>query len=162
MLQRLQTICLLMVIIAMLAISFTPIWTSVDTTTYYTYTMYAWYFQELDPINNRLYKVFIPYIFIGILSVITTLIALYEISQYDNRIIQLKLGVLNSLIMTSIIGLIIYLPISIHNRTQVLSKMTEAHKLGFLLPAIALASNLIANRLIKKDEKLVRSIDSIR
>ena len=119
---------------------FVPIWTKVDTATLHTYTMYAWRFQETNPIDNLGHTDFIPYIFI--------------------RMAQLKLGALNGLLMTGIIGLVVYL--AMKNETKLLAGVAGQYKLGFILPAIAIVSNLIANRLIKRDEKLVRSVDKIR
>lgn len=160
MLQRLQTIFLLIIVMAMFTMSFAPIWTKIDTATRYTYTMYAWRFQALNPVDSLSYNVFMPYVFIGVLSVIAILIALYELFRYDNRMMQLKLGVLNSLVMTGVIGFMVYL--AMQNETQVLPGIAGQYKLGFLLPAIAIISNFIANRLIKRDEKLARSVDRIR
>jgi len=161
MLQRLQTIFLFIIVIAMLCMSFVPIWTKVELGTFHTYTMYAWRLQELNPVSNlSQHKVFMPYIFIGILSVTATLIALTEIFTYSNRMTQLKLGALNSLIMTGVMGLIVYL--AKQNETNLLPGATGQYKLGFLLPAIAIISNLIANRLIRRDEKLIKSVDRIR
>jgi hypothetical protein len=145
---------------SMLIMFFVPIWTKVDTATLHTYTMYAWRFQETNPIDNLGHTDFIPYIFIGTLASIAILIALYEIFRYDNRMAQLKLGALNGLLMTGIIGLVVYL--AMKNETKLLAGVAGQYKLGFILPAIAIVSNLIANRLIKRDEKLVRSVDKIR
>lgn len=160
MLQRLQTIFLLIIAVAMLILFFVPIWTKVDAATLHTYTMYAWRFQEADPMGNPGYIDFIPYVCIGTLASIVMLIALYELFRYDNRVTQLKLGVLNGLLIIGIIGLIVYL--AMQNDAQLFSDIAGHYKLGFMLPAIAMVSNFIASRLIKRDEKLVRSIDRIR
>ena len=52
--------------------------------------------------------------------------------------------------------------LAMKNETKLLPVVAGQYKLGFILPAIAIVSNLIASRLIKRDEKLVRSVDRIR
>lgn len=160
MLQRLQTLFLLFIALAMFTFLFLPIWHKVDPISCQSYTMCAWRLQAIDPTNNQIYSLFMPYLLIGVLASVVILVALYELICYDNRGLQLKLGALNSLCMTGIMGLIVYL--AVQNEAKLLTHVTGHYKPGFVLAVIAVVSNLIANQLIKRDEKLAKSIESIR
>lgn len=96
--------------------------------------------------------------YLGSLSVVAALIAIFSILQFKNRLNQMKLGALNALIMAAMLGLSYY---KIY-QYEGLIEGQGAISLGFYLPAGAMFMNIIANRFIRKDEKLVKSVDRIR
>lgn len=101
-----------------------------------------------------------PTYYIGILAIVAALIAFYSIMKFKNRILQLRLGAINGLIMSLSIGAMFY---AIHKAKDLqFQDFDESYKIGFFLPVIAIICNLLANRFIKKDEALVRSVDRIR
>ena len=60
-------------------------------------------------------------------------------------------------------GSLVYLVYLTYNaQSEILPNILGEYKLGLFMPAIALILNSIANRYIRKDEKLVRSVDRIR
>ena len=103
---------------------------------------------------------YFPYLIIGILGLVSAGIAIYELFQYRNRLLQIKIGAINSLIMGIALGGAIY---SIIQFDKEICPFSPGHfHEGFYLPAAAMLSNVIANRLIKRDEKIVRNSDRMR
>lgn len=99
-------------------------------------------------------------IYLAILAALSSLVAIYSIFQFKNRLNQMKLGALNSLLMASTLGLSYY---NIYQLESSFSPLTQGSFLGgFFLPAIAMILNMASNRFIRKDEKLVKSVDRIR
>jgi drug/metabolite transporter (DMT)-like permease len=106
-----------------------------------------------------------PTFYIAILAVFSALVAFYSLSQFKNRLKQIKLGALNSLLMAGVLGLILYfsrqgedmLPQS--NQT---AAGFDNYGVGFFLVIIAMICNILANRFIRRDENLVRSADRMR
>jgi hypothetical protein len=160
MLQRIQTVFLLLIVLAMCTFLFLPIWHKIDPTILHSYTIYAWKLKEVNPTNNLANQLFLPYALLGGIAIAIGLVASYETIRFDNRKLQLQLGALNSLLLTALVGLIVYLITK--NQAALLPNVPGGYKSGFTMPIIAVISNLLANYFIRKDEKLIRSIDRIR
>lgn len=96
--------------------------------------------------------------YIGALTIIASIIALVSIFQFKNRLNQMKLGALNALIMASVLGLSYY---SIFQFEGIIEGNGQI-SFGFYCPAAAMLMNILANRFIRKDDKLVKSVDRIR
>lgn len=98
---------------------------------------------------------------IGLLAIAAAVIAAYEIFQYRSRLNQMKLGLLNTLVMAALLGTTFYYA------TYVGAEMVEAdsngsYHAGFYMPVFGLLFNALSNRFIKRDEDLVRSVDRLR
>jgi len=72
--------------------------------------------------------------------------------------LQIKLGALNSLLMMGSLGCMVFFATGLIKENQ----LEGQYGLALWLPFIAMVSNLIANRFIRRDEKLVRDSDRIR
>ncbi len=138
MIQRPQSIFLLMVISALLAVA------RISTACV----------RAVGVADIPFGRIFLSWLFTGLLSLVATGIAMYALLRYDRRRLQLRLGVLNAFVLAILLGLSLYLLIQGQKDTQIL--------VGLLLPAVALVSNLLANHYIRKDEKLVKNADRIR
>jgi len=160
MFQRLQTIFLILIVLCMFTLFFVPIWHKVDPATGHAYKMHAWHLQAINPVDKEGQRILIPYIFIGIMASIVIMVALYVLFRYDKFTLQLQLGALNSLLMTGIIGLMVYL--TRQDEARFIKHITGHYQIGFILAIIALIGNLLSNQLIKKDEQLMRSMGRIR
>ena len=160
MLQRIQTVFLCLLAVAMFIFLFLPIWCKVDTLTLQNYTLYAWKLEEINPPANILHLFFKPYMLLGIIATTICLMSVYAIIRFDNRILQLKLGTLNSLFLTALIGILIWLLTKA--QTSFLPEISGQYKIGFVMPVVGVVCNLLSNYFIKKDEKLIRSINRIR
>jgi glucan phosphoethanolaminetransferase (alkaline phosphatase superfamily) len=160
MLQRVQTLFLLAIILAMVVLFFVPIWSKVDLSTGHSYTIYAWHLKEVNPIDNQPHLIVKPYILIGIFAIIVTLVAFYALLRYDNRLRQLQLCALNSLLMVGMMGCMVYL--ATRNESKFIPHLAGHYKLGFIAGIVGVVGNLLANQFIKRDERLVREAEKIR
>lgn len=108
-----------------------------------------------NPFNSM---VFLPLIVVAAGLVLLTL---FTIFQYKNRAYQIKLtnaGVLASIAL--IIGIFfLYIPM-IEKKITITPYYLDS--IGVYFPLVALVFMVLANRAIKRDEKLVRSADRLR
>ena len=103
---------------------------------------------------------YFPYTFVAVLALLSCGIAVYELFQYKNRLLQLKLGAFNSLFMG---GVLVLMVVFINQNEDVIDAGRRVMpRIGFYFPVGAMICNIIANRFIRKDEKLVRSADRMR
>ena len=159
MIQRVQSLFLVGVV-AFLGVSlFFPIWQKMDETN----TSGA----ILEAMSTKIYRIeesivieYFPTLVLGILIITGMLVAILEIFQYRNRLNQMKLGAVNSLVIAAFLGLAVYFTFSMEKMVTIAGE--GIYELGMYLPAGALICNLLANRFIRKDEALVRSVDRIR
>ena len=140
----------------MLSVLALPLWHKVDGLTHQELTLTAFGFQAqgLDPAGAG------PVWLIGMLAVASAAVAAFEIFQFRSRGKQLLLGSINLLLIVSTLGAMFYFS---NKGEQLLNLKLEGQFLmGFYLPTLALLLNLLANRFIRRDEQLVRSMDRLR
>lgn len=101
-------------------------------------------------------KLYLPYSAVASLSIAAFTIAIIEITKFKNRLTQIKLGALNSLIMAASMVVPFIFVRELENFYQ------GAFGIALFFPAIALLCNSIANRYIRKDERLVRESERLR
>jgi len=160
MLQRIQTIFLSLVIIAMIVSVLTPQWQKFDPESsevlQLTAVKLSHYkdLQTLEVISEKWT------FYIALTALMAAGVALYSIISYKNRITQIKLGALNSLLMGASLILSVYF--SFQAEKMIEPGMKGAYLTGFYAIFSGLIFNLLANRFIRRDEKLVRSVDRIR
>lgn len=163
MIQRIQSVLLLFSAICMIAMLFVTIWkkSDVDKNERITITAMAQMHDKVDIETGEVNVVSesVNY-YVAILAVLAAGVAFYSISRYDNRLLQMKLGALNSLLMGGTLGAAVYLAIQAEKviRPDIRGDYVE----GFYLGVAALLLNAMANRFIRRDERLVRSADRIR
>jgi len=97
---------------------------------------------------------------IAALATASAVLALVEIFQYRNRLRQVLLGSLNLVLIVATIGASFYY--SSVGEQQLNLKLAGTFEAGFYLPTLALVLNLLASRFIRRDERLVRSMDRLR
>ncbi|MEM9857567.1 MAG: DUF4293 domain-containing protein [Bacteroidota bacterium] len=156
MLQRIQTVFLVLVAICMLLTFFLPFWTYQNTEQDIYYQLYALLYEA--NVDGKITKLYYPYTFTAVLASLSIIVAIVEITRYDNRLLQIKLGALNSLFIAGALILATYFATDFIKELNV----TGSYGLAFFMPAAALFFNLLANRYIRKDERLVKSVDRIR
>ncbi len=159
MIQRIQTIFLFLVAVSMLLVTYFPIWTQVNADQSQSMTLSAWYLTHLevgadDPISTT------NTFYIGILAIAAAFIALYSLSQFKKRTKQMFLNMINSLVMVVTLGIIVYLTYSAN--TEFNPQASGAFMVGFYAIILAMVFNIVANRFIRKDEMLIKSVDRIR
>jgi membrane protease YdiL (CAAX protease family) len=87
-------------------------------------------------------------------SVVLSLIAIF---RYKDRKSQFVLGRLNIILNFILLGLFVYRSLSLSGETEVSEK-----GIGMLLPIFSIVFLVLANKAIKKDEDLVKSVDRLR
>jgi uncharacterized protein YigA (DUF484 family) len=100
-----------------------------------------------------------PVFYIGGLAIISSILGFFSITRFKNRLLQIKLGALNSLLMAGVLGLIMLFS---NQGEEYIQGQGGEYLLGTYLPMAAMICNLIANRFIRRDENLVRSSDRLR
>ena len=124
-----------------------------------THLLYPFFY--LTRIDSSEVQVFIPWALAGGMAALAAIIAIVEIFRYSNRVQQIKMGFLNSMIMASVIAITLWL--SSKGQKEFLPEGLGQYMLpGFFLPALAMVFNVVANRFIRRDENLVRSVDRLR
>jgi phosphotransferase system glucose/maltose/N-acetylglucosamine-specific IIC component len=147
----------------LIAMLFFPIWQKVDTVNREKITLSAIKLthdrenitsKELEIVNeSSTYP-------IAILAFLAAAVAIYSIFKYENRLTQMKLGALNSLLISACLGITVYF--IFEAKDVFTSPVQPVYLPAFYFTAAALFFNLLANRFIRRDERLVRSADRIR
>lgn len=136
MIQRIQTIYLLIAALLMIG-------------------LYIWFPLVQDEAGNLVtkkedYSVFIP-IFLSIsLSIIS-------IFAFKNRLRQFILNRINIILNFILLGVFVFNSLSVSGEVLVSEK-----GIGVLIPIISIVFLVLANKAIKRDEDLVKSVDRLR
>ena len=152
--QRKQTIFLALTSLCMVLAIFFPVWVASDNGVEKMLFPLHYTIKSGDARNTIYY----PYALCSILAIAAATVAIIEIGKFENRLLQLKLSALNSILMAGAIASGVYFATRLIKSNQ----LAGEYGLGLWLPAIAMICNVIANRFIRKDEKLVRDSDRIR
>ena len=87
----------------------------------------------------------------------SALLALISIFSYKNRQNQFVINRLNMILNFILIGLLVYHSLTLSGEASVSEK-----GIGMFLPIFSIVFLALANKAIKKDEDLVKSVDRIR
>ena len=137
MIQRIQTIYLLLAFATTMVLPFVfPLWTMSDGK--------AFYFMQ-----NQIYV---------ILFGLSTTLSLLSVISYKKRQNQFVIGRLNIILNLILLGLFVYRSLNLSGETVTVSEKG----IGMFLPILAIVLLVLANKAIKKDEDLVKSVDRLR
>ena len=137
MIQRIQTIYLLLAfMLTGILPFFIPLWTMSDGKEYFF-------------MQNQVYIV--------VLGLSTTL-SLLSIVSYKKRQNQFVIDRLNIILNLILLGLFVYRSLNLSGETIAVSEKG----IGMFLPIVAIVLLVLANKAIKKDEDLVKSVDRLR
>ncbi|MDQ2657252.1 MAG: DUF4293 domain-containing protein [Bacteroidota bacterium] len=153
--QRIQTVFLVLVIISLLAAILFPIW--VHEAIGQTHKLFAFHYSITGKSGEMITTQYLPYCITAVLAIASMTLSVIEIGKYKNRMLQMKLGALNSLFLAGTI-------LSAFILSNQLTKEFGGGQLGLglWLPGVAVICNLLANRFIRRDEKLVRDSNRLR
>ncbi len=160
MLQRVQSLFLLGVVSCMVLSLLFPIWQKQDPAQDSLFQVYALYGQEVKSDGSLEIVETFPYLLIGIFAIVSAAVALIEIFQFNNRLTQVKMGALNSLLMSTVLGIALYLTFQVDK--IVAPESRGDYGAGLFITCVGLICNVLANRFIRRDENLVRSVDRLR
>ena len=137
MIQRIQTIYLLIAFIVTGVLPFVfPLWTMSDGK--------AFLFMQ-----SQVYV---------ILFGLSTTLSILSILSYKKRQNQFVINRLNIILNLILLGLFLYRSLNLSGETPVVSEKG----IGMFLPIAAIVALVLANKAIKKDEDLVKSVDRLR
>ena len=137
MIQRIQTIYLLLAfVVTGILPFFIPLWTMSDG-------------KDFFFMKNQVYVV--------VLGLSTTL-TLLSIVSYKKRQNQFVIDRLNIILNLILLGLFVYRSLNLSGETIAVSEKG----IGMFLPIVAIVLLVLANKAIKKDEDLVKSVDRLR
>ncbi|NVJ88304.1 MAG: DUF4293 domain-containing protein [Flavobacteriaceae bacterium] len=94
---------------------------------------------------------------IPVMFFLTSILAFVTIFLYKNRKLQFVIGRIIILINLFLLGLLIYLSLNLSGEAAVSEK-----GIGMFIPVLAILLIVLANKAIKKDEDLVKSVDRLR
>lgn len=154
MIQRIQTIFLLVVVAALIAFNFFPYWQNQAGENAVSHMLFPYAYVTID--GEITVEEFGLFSVVAGLSILAAVVAVIEIFQFKSRLTQMKIGALNSVIMTADLGLMTYFVLDIQKQHP------GSFGIGLFILAIAMIFNIMARRAIQRDEKLVRSVDRIR
>lgn len=96
------------------------------------------------------------YLYLG-LFLGSALLSLISIFRFKDRKSQFVLGRLNIILNFILLGIFVYQSLSLSGEINVSEK-----GIGILLPIFSIVCLVLANKAIKKDEDLVKSVDRLR
>jgi len=161
MIQRVQTLFLFLATVAIILLAFFPIANFTNAATADSNTAYLiFYVFEIsneagpDPFS---FWFILPLI---VVSAGVAIISLITVFLYKNRPLQIKLSQTSIFLnVILIVSLLFFYIDRIESETQT---MANYEYIGIYLPLISLVFLVLALRFIKKDEKMVRSLDRLR
>lgn len=108
--------------------------------------------------NNEGVKIFAldEYLYLG-LFLGSALLSLVSIFRFNDRKSQFVLGRLNIILNFILLGIFVYQSLNLSGEINVSEK-----GIGILLPIFSIVCLVLANKAIKKDEDLVKSVDRLR
>jgi len=161
MIQRIQSIYLLVVTILMSTMFFYPL-AKISSAEH----EYILRFNGLYENTNGNFTLYTddPIIPIIALLVIITVISFVSIFLYKKRILQMRLNSFNIIIMLGFVGLSYYYIRNFSGQLNELlnEELIVSYEIAFIFPFISAILTYLAIRAIGKDEALIRSMDRIR
>lgn len=138
MIQRIQTVYLLLTfVVTGVLMFFIPLWT--------LNTGKAFYFMQ-----DQFYTILLG------LSTMLTIVSIISFKKRQNQFVMNRLNIILNLIL---LGLFIYRSLNLSGETV---NAVSEKGIGMFLPIVAIVLLVLANKAIKKDEDLVKSVDRLR
>ncbi|KIA86409.1 DUF4293 domain-containing protein [Flavobacterium sp. AED] len=116
------------------------------------------FFIPLWTMNNGTDFLFMQDQVYVILFGLSTTLTLLSIVSYKKRQNQFVIGRLNIILNLILLGLFVYRSLNLSGETLAVSEKG----IGMFLPVVAIVLLVLANKAIKKDEDLVKSVDRLR
>ncbi|MBE0639823.1 MAG: DUF4293 domain-containing protein [Bacteroidales bacterium] len=160
MLQRIQTVYMLVVVVSGILLFFLPLATYFSELGYFRFFLYGVEDLVRDPFGAEK-SVLFPVWFglpLSIVQALIVLLAVYTIFQYKKRVLQIRLNRLNIFLHVILIGGIFFFSTIIESKVSA----RPDYGIGNILPLISIIMLFLASHFIRKDEKLIRSADRLR
>ena len=154
--QRIQTVFLVLVVVSMVLGIFMPIWVWEDSASGSSHKLFALHYLVTEDGTGS--SAYFPYSLTGILMAAAATVAVMQVRRFDNRISQIKMGALNTLIL---LGVMIC-AVLFSNKLTNLVGYNGANNIAYWTIFAGVAFNWLALRFIRRDEKLVRDSERLR
>ncbi|AWG21550.1 transcription termination factor Rho [Flavobacterium faecale] len=89
---------------------------------------------------------------------LSTTLSIVSIISFKNRKNQFVIGRLNIILNLILLGLFVYRSLNVSGEAEIVSEKG----IGMFLPIVTIVLLVLANKAIKKDEDLVKSVDRLR
>ena len=96
--------------------------------------------------------------FFTVLLGLSTTLSIISIISFKKRQNQFVMGRLNMILNLILLGLFVYYSLNVSGETLIVSEKG----IGMFLPIVTIVLLVLANKAIKKDEDLVKSVDRLR
>jgi len=137
MIQRIQTIYLILTfLVTGVLLFFIPLWITNDGKSFYF-------------MQDQVYTILLG---------LSTMLTIISIISYKKRQNQFVMGRLNIILNLILLGLFVYRSLNLSGEAATVSEKG----IGMFLPIVAIVLLVLANKAIKKDEDLVKSVDRLR
>lgn len=153
MLQRIQTVYLLLVSILMLSLLFLPLAILQSGDQFFTFDVFG--------LSTLLGEKELMHPTWGLLAmdVIILVITLVTIFLFKKRVLQIRLTIFNTILLLGFYGLFAYM---IYDFKAMFGELVYTLKFAAAFPAVCIVLNYLAIRNIGADEALVRSLNRLR
>lgn len=158
MLQRIQSIFLAITVIGMgIFVSF-PIWDKISVAGEQKASLTALKLtHQINAVQSQVDSV----IYLLVLAILIAAVAAFAIIKFRNRVLQSALCAVNSILMSTTLGLVIYL--TFYKTAKLFDPQTPGnYTIGFYGLVAAMLANVVANRFIRKDERTVQQSNRLR
>lgn len=156
MLQRIQSLLLLIVAVCMGVFLATQTWHKAGNGEEAMVSAYA-----LVHMKGSLAAVNKPIYYLAVLAVLSAGLSIFTIFQYKNRVRQMLFVALNSLLAGATLAISVY-HINYEANRFFNPEQQGEFGIGFWAVFVALIANWFANRFIRRDEKMVKDSDRMR
>ncbi len=150
MLQRIQTLFLLLAAAAMLVASVTPLAFFMYNGDKVVFEAIGIYLNEV--LNDSTWGLFA-------LGMVSSVLSLITVFLYKQRMLQIRLSVFNAMLM---IGFYLYFGFILYNLFPVENLAFQKVGVGLIMPVIAIILTILAIRKIGADEALIKSLNRLR
>lgn len=154
MIQRIQTVFLFLAVIALVVFNIYPYWQAGAQTEGAIVSLMSYGLLSGSIEQQSLEFGFYP--IVAGLSGIALILLIIEIFAFKNRILQMKIAIGISFLMSMNLVLMTYFVIDLQK------EYTGSFGIGIFVFALSMLLNILARRFIQKDEKMVRSVDRLR
>jgi len=138
MLQRIQTVYMILALVVLGVLPFVfPLWYNAQ--------------------QEEIYFMFVPSY--TVLFGVCTALTLVSIMNYKNRQRQFVCNRLTMILNVILLGLFVYRTLTVSGEA---SEIVSEKGIGMFLPIVSIVLLVLANKAIKKDEDLVKSVDRLR
>lgn len=156
MIQRVQSIFLFLIAVSMGVLLSTPIWEKVGTANETAQLTALRLTHTKD--NSSLIT---PTYYLAILAVLVLGISIFTIFKFRNRLLQMGMCAVNAILLTATMGVVLYL--TLYKAKDFFNPTDQGNfTFGFYALVAALLFNMLANRFIRRDEKMVQESNRLR